>query len=255
MAKRTTDSEKYRKHWFRGLPPLIKLFWDYLYHECNHAGIWIVDFDMARLLIGQEYDEEETYKALMKKVYPFEEGRKWFVPAYIKWHYNNNIYSPSSTITSARNILEKYDLLGVLEEYQKNDEFVDIPVSVPYKDPEKKKPSSKSGKSDKQIKMEENAADSYQFYGEKIKFGAKQDAINNIVKLFKSGMDKETIDACTYNYSRYIEAKQPSFYYQANNFFGLKAYYKDYLPDVFDISKMTEKPVGNKLAQELNNNG
>ena len=48
MAKRFTDTNKYKKPFIRGLQGAYKLFWDYLYHDCDHAGIWIVDFEIAQ---------------------------------------------------------------------------------------------------------------------------------------------------------------------------------------------------------------
>ena len=66
MAKRLTDTEKYRKKFFRNLPGAYKLFWDFLYHECNHAGIWHVDFDVAQIYLGRDMPvSEETALRLL----------------------------------------------------------------------------------------------------------------------------------------------------------------------------------------------
>ena len=54
MAKRFTDTEKYRKPFLRGLQGAYKLLWDFLYHDCNHAGIWIKDFEIAQIYIGND---------------------------------------------------------------------------------------------------------------------------------------------------------------------------------------------------------
>ena len=63
-SKRFTDSDKYKNPFFRSLPAAYKLFWDYLYHDCNHAGIWIVDFEVAQIRIGKDVfiDKEESLK-------------------------------------------------------------------------------------------------------------------------------------------------------------------------------------------------
>ena len=54
MAKRFTDTNKYKKPFIRGLQGAYKLLWDYLYHDCDHAGIWIVDFDIAQVYLGAD---------------------------------------------------------------------------------------------------------------------------------------------------------------------------------------------------------
>ena len=47
--KRFTDTDKYKKPFIRGLKGAYKLLWDYLYHECDNAGVWIDDFDVAQI--------------------------------------------------------------------------------------------------------------------------------------------------------------------------------------------------------------
>ena len=67
MAKRFTDTEKFKKRWIKELPIEYKLFWVYLLDHCNHAGVWDVEMDIANVRLGMELKEEEvllTFKAL-----------------------------------------------------------------------------------------------------------------------------------------------------------------------------------------------
>ena len=43
MAKRFTDTDIWKKKWFRKLPLEIKLLWCYLKDSCDHAGV--IEFD------------------------------------------------------------------------------------------------------------------------------------------------------------------------------------------------------------------
>ena len=54
MAKRFTDTDKWKKPFIRGLQGAYKLLWDYINHDCDHAGIWIVDIEIAQTYIGKE---------------------------------------------------------------------------------------------------------------------------------------------------------------------------------------------------------
>jgi hypothetical protein len=47
MAKRFTDSEKWKKPFIKKLPMQYKLLWFYLLDDCNHAGVWQVDLEIA----------------------------------------------------------------------------------------------------------------------------------------------------------------------------------------------------------------
>ncbi len=44
MSKRFADTDKYKKPFIRNLPAAYKLLWDYICLDCDHAGIWQVDF-------------------------------------------------------------------------------------------------------------------------------------------------------------------------------------------------------------------
>jgi hypothetical protein len=92
MAKRFTDSNKYKKTFIRGLQGAYKLLWDFLYHDCDHAGIWIVDFKIAQYYIGDDMpvNEIEAIKQFNNgeiRVVVIDDGKKWFVPSFIEFQY------------------------------------------------------------------------------------------------------------------------------------------------------------------------
>ena len=64
MAKRFTDSEKWKDAWFMDLPSKYKLFWLYLLDECNHAGIWKVNFKISTFYIGEHLEYSEVKRLL-----------------------------------------------------------------------------------------------------------------------------------------------------------------------------------------------
>jgi hypothetical protein len=90
MAKRFTDTQKYQKPFFRGLRGPYKLLWDYLYHSCDNAGIWIVDFEIAQLYVGKDMPigREDAIKIFKEKVVVFDGGKKWFIPSFIEFQYD-----------------------------------------------------------------------------------------------------------------------------------------------------------------------
>lgn len=94
MAKRFTDTEKYKKSFIRSLPAAYKILWDYICLDCNHAGIWHKDFVIAQLYIGDDapVDEAEALLYFNKdeiKVYPFDKDQKWFIKPFIQFQYGN----------------------------------------------------------------------------------------------------------------------------------------------------------------------
>src|SRR3990167_6783972 len=92
MAKRFTDSYKYRKKFIQELPAPYKLLWDYLYHECTFAGIWDVEIEGAQIRIGQDALIEKN-KALElfnngeMRIIELNDGKKWFIRPFIDFQY------------------------------------------------------------------------------------------------------------------------------------------------------------------------
>lgn len=98
MAKRFTDSEKWKKQWFRCLPPVWKCFWIYVCDNCDHAGIWDVDLDLASFQIGAKLEAEKVSQILGKQILEISNGKKWFIVDFIDFQYgelksNNNAHS------------------------------------------------------------------------------------------------------------------------------------------------------------------
>lgn len=103
MSKRLADTEKYKKKFIRGLPAAYKLLWDYICLDCNHAGIWEVDFEVAQLKLGKDItiNEQEALKlfnADEKRIVVLNGGSKWYIPPFIDFQYghldpNNRVHS------------------------------------------------------------------------------------------------------------------------------------------------------------------
>jgi len=90
MAKRFTDSDKWKKAWFRKLSPKYKCFWIYITDQCNHAGIWDVDFDLASMFIGEDIKSEEVLDLFPSHIHQINET-KWFIIDFIEFQYKCGI--------------------------------------------------------------------------------------------------------------------------------------------------------------------
>lgn len=113
MAKRFTDTEKWKKGFVRGLPGAYKLLWFYLCDECNHAGIWDVDFQIAQIKIGLDMpiSEEKAIQLFQTKIIVFDSGAKWFIPSFIDFQYKN-LRGTDKATKSVVDLLKKYNLIS-----------------------------------------------------------------------------------------------------------------------------------------------
>jgi hypothetical protein len=114
MSKRFTDTNKYKRPFIRGLQGAYKLLWDYLYHDCDHAGIWIVDFEIAQLYIGSDMpvnrlDALKYFNNGEKRIIEIDHGKKWFIPSFIGFQYGF-LNEQNRAHNAVINILKKYNL-------------------------------------------------------------------------------------------------------------------------------------------------
>ena len=102
MAKRFTATEKWTDPWFCGLSDNNKLFWLFILDNCNHAGIWRVNW-----FVFGCYVKNFAYNAKLYAGRIFELSKeKWFIPKFVEFQYgvlnpNNNAHK------SVMSILEK----------------------------------------------------------------------------------------------------------------------------------------------------
>lgn len=114
MAKRMTDTDKWKKRFVRELSPQHKLLWFYILDDCNHAGIWEVDLEVASIRVGFDLSHDNLPSSFGEKVISFDNGDKWFIPDFIDFQYGE--LNPNSNVhKSVITLLEKYNLEGYLK--------------------------------------------------------------------------------------------------------------------------------------------
>ena len=107
MAKRFTDSEKFKDTWYRKLTPKQKCIWEYLLAECNHAGIIELDLEFASFVIGDTVTNEDLMP--FKDKIQHLEKELYFIPNFITFQYGklSNLSKPHIPVIK---LLEKYNI-------------------------------------------------------------------------------------------------------------------------------------------------
>ncbi len=117
MSKRFTETGIWKDPWFRKLPCKYKMFWKYITEQCDEAGIWKPDFELASFYIGEEIDTNEATKV-------FNEGKQriividnkdFLICDFISFQYGElkRDYNPHK---KAINLLDKRNLSLNLQE-------------------------------------------------------------------------------------------------------------------------------------------
>ena len=109
MAKRFTDTDKWKKTLLKSMPAAYKLLWLYVCDDCDHAGIWHVDIAVASLRIGEDITQDKAVEIFGDKVVVFDGGDKWFIPGFIEFQYGE-LNQKNRVHESIIKILTKYKL-------------------------------------------------------------------------------------------------------------------------------------------------
>lgn len=108
MAKRFTDTDKWKKPFVRALDAPYKLLWLYILDDCDMAGIWQVDFEVARIRTGQEVDYNSALRLFGDRIQAIDKF-KWFIPDFINFQYGN-LSENNRMHLSVIQILKKHNL-------------------------------------------------------------------------------------------------------------------------------------------------
>lgn len=96
MAKRFTDTDKWKKSFFSDLPTEAKLTWIYLLDNCDHTGIWSINLKLLSFQVGFSVTKEKLINWFSSKIH-FLEYDKLFIKSFIDFQYgvlseNNNAH-------------------------------------------------------------------------------------------------------------------------------------------------------------------
>ncbi len=98
MAKRLTDTEKWKDDWYIQLSNDDKIVWQWLLDNCSHAGICKRSLGLLNLMCNVKYTEEKMMELMEGRV--LITGNSWFIPKFIKFQYST-LHSAKPVIVSA----------------------------------------------------------------------------------------------------------------------------------------------------------
>lgn len=107
MAKRFIDTGIFRKPSIRAMDAPYKALFIYLLCECDHAGVWDVEVDVAATRLGVKLVAEKALAGMGGAVIAIDGGRKWWIPEFVSFQYGT--LNPANKVhASVIAILSKY---------------------------------------------------------------------------------------------------------------------------------------------------
>ena len=199
MAKRFTDSEKWKDDWYLNLSNDNRIVWQYLLDNCTIAGVIKVSYKHLNFCCNVKYDEKKLMEFFEGRV--FNCGDYYFIPKFIKFQYPKGLKSDKPVIIGIRNELSKYGLIDDNNELKFNDNIMIANDYLIIKDKDKDKDKDKELDTDMDTGEEEE----------------KEEPKKNISKIIPPEFDW-IIERCgVMNYPEYETESEKFFdYYNSN---------------------------------------
>lgn len=87
MAKRFTDTDKWKKKWFRELGSRLRDIRQFVLDDCDHAGMWDLDLDRVSYHTRETVTVEDLKKAFNGEIEFLIGGDSIHIPAFIEFQY------------------------------------------------------------------------------------------------------------------------------------------------------------------------
>lgn len=117
--KRLTATEKWIDPWYMKLPGEFKNAWNFIVDNCDSAGVWDINEELANFQIGSQVNWADFRKTLDDRIQELP-GGKWWIIGFIEFQYGK--LTPSSGVHRA--VIEKlkrhdlWDRYGIAMGYQ-----------------------------------------------------------------------------------------------------------------------------------------
>ena len=97
------------------MPNDYKLLWLYLWFDCSRAGIWVVDFQVAKFYFDDSIDFEEStglklFNSGKERVIAVDEGKSWFILPFLKLNFQNGLHGKNPSKNQIISALKEYGL-------------------------------------------------------------------------------------------------------------------------------------------------
>lgn len=111
MAKRFTDTEKWKDEWYTELTSDYKIIWQYLLDTCDNAGIYKRNIKLLNYYCNTNVSAEDILKVFNKRVTQITED-KWLINKFCVYQYGNDfLESTNKAVMAAHKVLEQHGII------------------------------------------------------------------------------------------------------------------------------------------------
>lgn len=125
MAKRFTETEKWKDPWFSNLTNDERIVWLYLLDDCDNAGIWQCNTRNLNFNCNTNFTKEDLLSIFSERLSKISSDR-FLIHKFCEYQYGIDfLKSRNKAVVSAINKLKKYNLVI-------GDDSTTYTLSIPY---------------------------------------------------------------------------------------------------------------------------
>ena len=196
MAKRFTDTDKWKDEWYTELPNDYKIIWQYLLDTCDNAGIYKRNVKLLNIMCNTNVSDTDILNAFKLRVTPISD-EKWIINKFCVFQYGPDfLESKNKAVVSVVNKLIENNLYQsstntLLIPYPSSINTLSIPYGYPIDTPKEQEQEQE------QVKEQEKEQEQYE-YSDRAKGNTK----NIAERLLDVLMDADSDDL---KYNRAVE--------------------------------------------------
>lgn len=140
MAKRMTDTDKWKRAWFCELSSKAKIVWFYILDQCDHRGVWFVNFKLMSQQVGFKVCKTSFEKWFSDKILAVD-CDKYFIPSFVDFQYGK-LKSENRAHSQVISFIEKLEIKALaspLQAYKDKDKDKDLDLDKEKEIKEKEK--------------------------------------------------------------------------------------------------------------------
>lgn len=103
MAKRYTDTEKWKDEWYLSLSNDYKIIWQWLLDNCSHSGFCKPSISFLNMLCGLKVTEDEIINHMDGRLLKVD--KQWFIPKFIKFQYPTLISNKPVIVSVVKDVI------------------------------------------------------------------------------------------------------------------------------------------------------
>jgi hypothetical protein len=111
--RRLVDIRKWVKPWYHTAPGKLKLAWDYTQDQCDHCGLWYVNFTLLSQQTGFEVTKDEFVAQFGERLVELkspDNEEVFFFPCYLQEQYPKGLSLASNVHKAVLETIQRYRL-------------------------------------------------------------------------------------------------------------------------------------------------